>query len=530
MNWQVTIEPYGGGLIPAGLPRTFEPNRREIYFGRDASCDVVFPPEARMVGRRHCRLVLSPQGYWLEAFGNHYVEVNGQPPESAPMSAGISVIGFGARDGPAVRVLIAKGDIAWDFPAMPEAAAAPWDDRAHASSRTDLPDMPALPLSTDQLASAWRAAADHGGDGTGTPAQRPVPRVIPSPVATETIQAKYALPERRSYLPLLLGATIGLLIAGIGAWLLWRHAWGVSAGLVKLPHAAAPLPPGAAPEPAPPAEAVDVSAFAPALARPGETLLLQVFLHVPAEAAEVAEFARRSDSEAGMRGSATLAIDVPRGTVVTIAVEAGGRTLDEPVQRVTWRGKPHACQFLVTVPAEDTGGRFPVTMRVLIGDVPVGSLRFMQDVAATGQATNSAAARRGDNARRYRQAFLSYSSSDRAEVLKRAQALRAAHIAFFQDLLSLEPGDRWEHRLYEEIDRCDLFLLFWSSEAAKSEWVRKEAEYALGRRDASPDAVPQITPILLEGPPAPPPPDSLRNIHFNDPLLYVIAGEERGRA
>ena len=80
-------------------------------------------------------------------------------------------------------------------------------------------------------------------------------------------------------------------------------------------------------------------------------------------------------------------------------------------------------------------------------------------------------------------------------MLKRAQGLRAGRIDFFQDLLSLDPGDQWAARLYQEIDRCDLFLLFWSSNAKQSQWVMKEVEYALARRKSS-GGIPDITPSL----------------------------------
>jgi hypothetical protein len=132
----------------------------------------------------------------------------------------------------------------------------------------------------------------------------------------------------------------------------------------------------------------------------------------------------------------------------------------------------------------------------------------------------------GDSARRYQYAFLSYASADRVEVLKRAQALKAIRIGFFQDLLHLEPGERWQRRLFEEIDKCDLFLLFWSSSAARSDWVLKEAQYALNRCRSSADQLPEITPIVLEGPPIPTPPNELAEIHFNDALRYVIAAAE----
>jgi TIR domain-containing protein len=93
-------------------------------------------------------------------------------------------------------------------------------------------------------------------------------------------------------------------------------------------------------------------------------------------------------------------------------------------------------------------------------------------------------------------------SADRVEVLKRVQMLARLGTKYFQDLLSLEPGDKWERELYRQIDRSDLFLLFWSTAVRESTWVRKELQYALQRKGA----------------------DELADVHFNDELLYVIAG------
>ncbi len=153
---------------------------------------------------------------------------------------------------------------------------------------------------------------------------------------------------------------------------------------------------------------------------------------------------------------------------------------------------------------------------ILMEFLPIGVLRFKLRVVARGQPHGEMTIH-GDDLHRYRQAFLSYSTEDRAEVLKRAQALKAARIGFFQALLSLEPGERWERRLYEEIDRCDLFLLFWSSHAARSEWVTREAEYALKRSNASDDHMPDIAPIILEGPPIRTPPELIEGNPFQRP-------------
>jgi hypothetical protein len=89
-------------------------------------------------------------------------------------------------------------------------------------------------------------------------------------------------------------------------------------------------------------------------------------------------------------------------------------------------------------------------------------------------------------------------------------------------VLSLEPGDRWEKKLELGIDECDLFLLFWSTESKRSEWVRKEVRYALARSGRDELSPPQIRPVILEGPPIVEPWEELAHLHFNDRMLYFM--------
>jgi hypothetical protein len=93
-------------------------------------------------------------------------------------------------------------------------------------------------------------------------------------------------------------------------------------------------------------------------------------------------------------------------------------------------------------------------------------------------------------------------------------------------VLKITPGERWERRLYSEIERCDVFLLFWSRYAKASKWVVSEAEYALQVSKNVFGQPLEIIPILLEGPPPPDPPPSLQEIQFNDPIKCVIFAEE----
>jgi hypothetical protein len=168
---------------------------------------------------------------------------------------------------------------------------------------------------------------------------------------------------------------------------------------------------------------------------------------------------------------------------------------------------------------------FHPSVRVVVDDRLIGGIGF--------KIRSSLFARPGkpllaDAPRPYRKAFVSYASKDREEVLKRTQALRTA-VEVRQDVLALEPGDRWKEKLFQWIDDCDLFLLCWSQAAKDSEWVMKEARYALRCRRRSNGLRPDIVPLVLEGPPKVMPPKWLAHIHFNDPVCYVMAAERHGR-
>lgn len=225
------------------------------------------------------------------------------------------------------------------------------------------------------------------------------------------------------------------------------------------------------------------------------------------------------------RGVATLDIEIARGERLDIALSGTGALIEQPLQSLIWRGKSRSCAFEVRIPEDFGDAAVLLSLRVLRDAVPIGQLRFTVSVTTALTAPRPEPA--GETAKRYRRAFLSYASVDRVEVIKRAQALRVAKIKFFNDLLSLEPGEEWEARLYQEIERSDLFLLFWSGAARDSAWVKKEIDHALTCAGQRRDGSPEILPVLLEGPPPPPPPEALADRHFNDPLLYVIAALDK---
>jgi hypothetical protein len=271
----------------------------------------------------------------------------------------------------------------------------------------------------------------------------------------------------------------------------------------------------------PGADPVDCSVMAPPSVASGAMILVQVFLHTPDQAEAARALAQEADAGTQRLGYHPLEVDLPRGSPVMVGLSIPKMEVDEPVQKVVWQGRTTSLQFGVSVPPGVEPGTVLGKVTLHLEGVPVGHIRFKLEVVA-GSRTSLVPQRVDDQAQRYTQAFISYSSKDRIEVLKRVQMLERFHIHFFQDVLDLEPGMRWEQELYKHIDHCDLFLLFWSSAAKESPWVDKEVRYALARKQDDAEASPEIVPVLIEGPPVPMPPEHLAHLHFNDRLLYFM--------
>lgn len=272
----------------------------------------------------------------------------------------------------------------------------------------------------------------------------------------------------------------------------------------------------------PDADAVQVSVFAPAVAEVGATLLVQVFAHLVERATEALAQAQEFDADAKRRGRHTLHVPIMRGSVLVIELRMGALRVREPVQRMVWSGLTDSVGFAVEVPTQTAGATVVGTVSVRCEGIPVGDVTFKLQISTLEHVPGLV----GDalaisEARRFEHAFLSYATEDRAKVLDSVKIVRALGMRFFQDVLNLDPGERWERRLYIELDRSDVLLLFWSRAAKESEWVRKEVGYALGRNGGSDDIPPVIRPIFIEGPPVETPWKELSTLHWDDPLLHM---------
>jgi hypothetical protein len=272
---------------------------------------------------------------------------------------------------------------------------------------------------------------------------------------------------------------------------------------------------------APRLDDVQCTVFAPPAASRGSAILVQVFAHVPEEADDARAIATELDVGARRRAFRSLEAPVPVGSRLDFELRMPGLEIDDHVASLTWQGRTEAVQFGVSIPSAAPVGDVIGTVSISREGVPLGHVKFTLEVAAA--AVGRAAEPQGIEARRYRFAFVSYASRDRDEVLRRVQMLSVAGVEYFQDVLDLEPGQVWSTKLEEAILKADVFLLFWSSRAKDSAWVRREVDFALARKAGDDLSPPEIRPVIIEGPPVIPPWDDLAHLHFNDRVLYFMS-------
>ncbi|GEM_PF-1860453 len=116
----------------------------------------------------------------------------------------------------------------------------------------------------------------------------------------------------------------------------------------------------------------------------------------------------------------------------------------------------------------------------------------------------------------YAAVFCSYSRKDEPIVKRVEKAIKTLGFDYWRDLTTLRPGEDWDDRLLALIEQADIFQLFWSSNSATSNAVRKEWAHALkvGTNRAN-----FIRPVFWEQP-MPAPPQELGHINFvYDPSL-----------
>jgi hypothetical protein len=102
----------------AGKEQRIDPKSDRITFGRDPNaCDVVYPPDATLISRRHFALVRKPSGEWtFDLFGDPYVGVNGEPADPSEAVHSGDKIELGKPGGPSFDIVLEGEALAGGLP------------------------------------------------------------------------------------------------------------------------------------------------------------------------------------------------------------------------------------------------------------------------------------------------------------------------------------------------------------------------------------------------------------------------------
>ncbi len=199
-----------------------------------------------------------------------------------------------------------------------------------------------------------------------------------------------------------------------------------------------------------------------------------------------------------------------------IIVKLTSNDIDIPVEDANydfiWDGNYIKSTFDVFVPTDYDKGAIKFTAYIYVNGIQAQRMSFSINVEAETPIITVEPIYN-------KKAFVSYASKDRDKVMLSVKAMQKVvpDIDFFVDVVSLHCGEKWEERLYIEIDKSDVFYLFWSNNAKESDWVKKEIECALKSK-----GIDFIEPMPLETPDVAPPPKELEKKHFNDVLLNFI--------
>lgn len=257
------------------------------------------------------------------------------------------------------------------------------------------------------------------------------------------------------------------------------------------------------------------SIFAPSEVIRKSRMQIQVYFHLYEETEKVKSLAQESDKRAERRDYMPLQCKLKKGDKVDALLNIYGETLlMSDKKSVVWQGSFTKCSFDYFVPKDIDVDELSCVALLTVNNIPVGEMRFITRIVESPRKLNPEII-----AHKYNKVFISYAHKDEAKVKSFHEGLKLAGIEHFFDRAYLKTGDVFPQVIQDYIDSADLFVLFWSENAAQSDYVQKERSQALER--AFPQVKPQqdaklsIYPMSIE-PRAELPSDMKENYHFGE--------------
>ncbi len=226
------------------------------------------------------------------------------------------------------------------------------------------------------------------------------------------------------------------------------------------------------------------SIFAPAEIKRKSHLQVQVYLHLYEESEKVKSLAQESDKNAERRDYIPLSLKLRKGDKIDVEFNVYGETrLASECKSIIWQSSFTKCSFNYFVPKDIDVEELSCVALLSVNGVPIGEMRFITRVIETPRQLNPEII-----AHKYSKVFISYSHQDESKVKFLHEGLELGSVPHFFDRKYLKAGDVFPQMIQDYINSADLFILCWSENASKSEYVQKERLQALER------AFPQVQP------------------------------------
>lgn len=252
--------------------------------------------------------------------------------------------------------------------------------------------------------------------------------------------------------------------------------------------------------------------FAPAKIAKGGVMMVQVYIYNKKYTDTIEKDAQMSDEDTEKRAYTPLYFKLKNGDKVTVHLDMHNLSIDgESSKTEVWHNHYLKYSFFVYVPQDYYQSKVIGDVFISVNGIEIGKMSFYSKIASSTDKLNASEV----IVKQYNKVFISYSHKDRKTANAIAEAYRALEtVDYFYDRHSLLPGVDFEKSIFSYIDNCDLFILCWSKNAEKSEWVEKEKKRAIEAAIKEPPSL-RLYPINIS-PYAAPPQDMLNRFHFDD--------------
>jgi hypothetical protein len=261
---------------------------------------------------------------------------------------------------------------------------------------------------------------------------------------------------------------------------------------------------------------VQFTTYHPKEMKPRTWYTVLTYVHLPDAAGDVHKDSRRrlvSHAAEYSKGMGKATTVVKRGSEIEIVPELAGCRFNPPRASIIWLKDWHRIEFEVQADPEQSGyaeeHAMNGTIAFYVGAVLIGEARIWAHITEHPDHLRAEAMNQSLTIKPYRKIFVSYSHQDAKVVDALEVAYNALGDIYLRDVRALRAGEAWKPALLEFIEEADIFQLYWSKEAERSEYVREELKHAL--KQCKP--APFIRPVYWEVP-MPMPPDGLKDIHF----------------